>query len=59
MFFVSGGMAAPRIRRHEMNATSATFTRILAGLGAVAMSLAVIVGTFATPHAATFAGVLA
>ncbi len=42
-----------------MNATSATFTRILAGLGAVAMSLAVIVGTFATPHAATFAGVLA
>ena len=42
-----------------MTAISETTTRILAGLGAIAMSLAVIVGSFATPHAATFAGVLA
>lgn len=42
-----------------MTAISDTATRILAAFGAIAMSLAVIVGTFATPHAATFAGVLA
>ena len=33
--------------------------RILAGFGAALFSLTLIVGTFATPHAATFAGVLA
>jgi hypothetical protein len=42
-----------------MTAISENLTRILAAFGAAAMSLAVIVGTFATPHAATFAGVLA
>ncbi len=33
--------------------------RILAGFGALALSLTLLVGTFATPQAATFAGVLA
>ena len=34
-------------------------TRIMAGLGAALFSLTLFVGTFATPQAATFAGVLA
>jgi hypothetical protein len=34
-------------------------TRIIAAFGAALFSLTLIVGTFATPHAATFAGVLA
>ena len=34
-------------------------TRLLAGFGAALFSLTLIVGAFATPHAATFAGVLA
>ena len=38
---------------------SATATRLLAGFGAALFSLTLIVGSFATPQAATFAGVLA
>lgn len=38
---------------------SETATRILAGFGAALFSLTLFVGTFATPQAATFAGVLA
>jgi len=34
-------------------------TRILAGFGAALFSLTLFVGAFATPQAATFAGVLA
>lgn len=42
-----------------MTNLSETATRLLAGLGASLFSLTLMVGTFATPHAATFAGVLA
>ena len=42
-----------------MNQLSKTATRILAGFGAALFSLTLIVGAFATPQAATFAGVLA
>ncbi len=38
---------------------STTATRILAGFGAITLTLTLFVGSFATPHAATFAGVLA
>jgi len=42
-----------------MTNMSDTATRILAALGAAVFSLTLMVGSFATPHAATFAGVLA
>jgi len=42
-----------------MTDLSATATRLLAGIGAALFSLTLLVGTFATPQAATFAGVLA
>lgn len=42
-----------------MTKFSETATRILAVVGAAVFSLTLMVGSFATPHAATFAGVLA
>lgn len=42
-----------------MTNISETATRIVAAIGAVVFSLTLMVGSFATPHAATFAGVLA
>ena len=42
-----------------MSVSSETLTRVAAGFGALALTLTLIVSSFATPHAATFAGVLA
>lgn len=42
-----------------MSDLSNATTRILAGFGAALFSLTLLMGTFATPQAATFAGVLA
>ncbi|WP_267900636.1 hypothetical protein [Aurantiacibacter spongiae] len=38
---------------------NAVSTRILAGLGAVTMTLTLIVSSFANPHATTVVGILA
>jgi hypothetical protein len=47
------------MKAFPMNAISSIAQRAAAALGAVALTITLLVSSFATPQAATFAGVLA